>query len=358
MSPKSASDGGPRSSSHLSERDRRILAAVVRAYIEDGEPVSSLKLTSRGSFGVSSATLRNVLARLEDEGYLEQPHTSAGRVPTDQGYRAYVDLLLESRRVRPVTSDMELRLRQADTVQGLLTSVSHELSRLSHHIGFAVAPGNEAVRFKQIDFVPLADTRILVLVVTAGAQILQKVVDLGEPVRAEDLWQAANYLNTEFSGLRLAEVRAAVMDRLRQERILCDALMARALRLAKTTFGQIEPQETIFVEGASSLLDDALQGHDRLSLATLRSLLRMIEQKHRLLRLLNEYLDAPGLMVVIGTEHTVPELQSLSLVTSTYLDGQHTGTIGIIGPRRMRYSRTISTVDRVSRAVSRVLDHS
>src|SRR5215204_1098537 len=157
----------------LPERDRRILAALVQAYIDQGEPVSSLWLASRG-FGVSSATLRNVMARLEDLGYVQQPHTSAGRVPTDLGYRSYVDALMSERRAPSAAPQMEARLRRAASVEDLMTHLSQELSRASHQVGFAIAPGVDTTPLPRLDFVPLDGGRVLVLVVRTGGHLSHK----------------------------------------------------------------------------------------------------------------------------------------------------------------------------------------
>ncbi len=338
----------------VSDRSRRVLAVLVREYIERGEPVSSRWLAEHGGFNVSSATVRHIMADLEATGYVRQPHTSAGRVPTDLGYRCYVDRLLESPRRTRSSPWVEARLSEAGTIDDVLSSVSQELSRLSQHMGFALTPANKAV-FKHIHFVPLDGTKVLVVLVAAGGQISHKVVDLGDRLQPTDLTQAANYLNTEFSGLPLWDVRAAIADRLQQDQILYDALLSRALRLANETFEDLTPRNTLFIQGASLLLHEVSEGDDRVSLTTLRALFAMIEEKHRLVRLLTEYIDGPGLTIVIGAEHTAPDLQDLSLIAATYFDGHQTGSIGVIGPRRMRYSRAIAAVDRVSHAVSRVL---
>jgi heat-inducible transcriptional repressor len=342
--------------SELNDRDRRILAALVREYIDHGEAVSSLWLASLGRFGVSSATLRNILAHLEDLGYVRQPHTSAGRVPTDLGYRCYVDMLVRARRAPKEAPALEARLRRGVTIEDVLASVSLELSRASQHVGFALAPEPGAATLRRLDLVPLEATRILVIVVTTGGVIVQKAVDIGERLTATELTQAANYLNAEFAGLPLVEIRNSIARRLHQDRVLYDALLARALRLAQTSLEWIARETPIFVQGASSLLSDAAVEEDRLSLGTLRSLFRMIEEKDRLLRVLDGYLDEAGLTVVIGTEHTSPDLQHFSLVASTFEDGGRLGAIGIIGPTRMRYSRAIAAVDTLARAVGRVLE--
>ena len=340
----------------LSERSSRLLAALVREYVETGEPVSSQVLARESGLHVSSATVRNVLAHLEEGGYLYQPHTSSGRVPTDRGYRVFVDLLLESRRPARAAADVEHQLRQhagpSPLMDDLLASVSHVVSRAARHVGFAMADSHAAV-LQRIEFVPLGGSRVLVIVVAHGNQVTQKVVDAQETLRYDDLVQAASYLNTEFAGLPLLEVREAVIARLQQERTLYDQLLARALRLARSTLEELPRQQTLHVEGAASLLDGT--AHEQVSLATLRKLLDMMEEKARMVQLLNAYIDGPGLTVVIGTEHTAPDLQRFSLIACTAVDGTTTRTVGVIGPTRMRYSRAISLVDGTTQAVSRVL---
>src|SRR5438093_1394819 len=244
-------------SAEINDRAKRVLAALVREYIATGEPVASALLVTAPGLGVSSATVRAILARLEDEGYVQQPHTSAGRVPTDRGYRFYVDLLLEAKRsatTERTANAVEARLRRdssAPLLDSVLPSVSHLLSQASRQVGLAELPDDR----------------------------------------------------------------------------------------------------TMYVEAAASLLGEA----HGLTLDMLRTLMQMIEEKQRLVRVLNEYIDGPGLTVVIGAEHLDPGLRPFSLVASTYEDGTGTGTIGVIGPTRMRYSRAIAVVDGAAQAVSRVL---
>jgi len=344
----------------LSDRTRRILAALIREYIETGEPVASAALTRLAGLPLSSATIRNVLAQLEELGFVWQPHTSAGRVPTDLGYRFYVDQLLESRRLARNPSKVEVRLRQevgeAPFIDDLLSSASHVLSELSHHIGFAIAPANAQAIFHRIEFVPLSGSRILVVVVARGNQVSQKTVDIGEDVGTEELIKAAHYLNDEFAGRTLDEVREGILGRLREERTLYDQLLGLALRLASSSLENLE-RPAVWIDGTSTLLEDVIRASG-LSLSTLRALLLMVEEKQRLVRLLNEYIDGPGLTVVIGTEHSDPELRPFSLIASTYFDGRSTGTVGVIGPTRMRYSRAIDVVENAANAVGKVLrDH-
>ena len=341
----------------LTERQRRILARLVGEYIEQGEPISSAWLAEHSALGVSSATVRNVLARLEEQGLVWQPHTSAGRVPTDSGYRCYVDGLLGSRKRQRPYPEIEARLRRAGTVSDLLENASQELSRASHHVGFALAPASQTLRLQHIDFVSLEGSRVLVIVVATGGQITHKVIEPEGRYDADALHEAANYINREFSGLTLHEARTAILEQLRQERVLYDALMARALRLAETGLQDVGSEETLHVQGASFLLDELLGGlEDReRTLDTLRALVGLIEQKHRLIQLLTQYIEANGLTVVIGSEHAHPDFHPFSLVASTFNDGGRTGTIGVIGPTRMRYQRAIAVVDGVSQAMTKVL---
>jgi heat-inducible transcriptional repressor len=339
----------------LPERDRRILGVLVHAYIDQGEPISSLWLANRG-FGVSSATLRNIMARLEEQGYVRQPHTSAGRVPTDQGYRLYVDQLLADRKSSRPAPQVEARLRRAGNVDDLLSHVSQEVSRASHQVGFAIAP--DMTTLERLDFVPLDGGKLLVVVVAAGGHVTHKVLEPSEEYGPGELQQAANYLNHEFKGRSLVDVRQAVLERLREERTLYDELMARALRLASSTFEDIDPAPTVFIQGTSLLLDEVGGDDPEHTLTTLRTLLRMIEEKTRLVQLLDDYMSTGGLTIVIGTEHHEADLQHFSLVASTYFDGHGTGAVGVIGPTRMRYSRAIEAVDTLSQAISRMVTRS
>ena len=341
----------------LSERTRRVLAVLVREYIDSGEPVASAAVCRRAGLGVSSATVRNILAQLEDMGYVSQPHTSAGRIPTDLGYRYYVDMLLDTRRATRDVTTVEARLREqageAPLFDQLLSSASHVIFEVSHHVGFAIAPSDQQAIFQRIEFVPISESRVLVVTVARGSHVSQKVVDLSEPIDPAALTQAANYLNAEFAGLPLAEVRQLVLARLEQERTLYDKLRAVALQLARTTLESIDSPSSVHIDGASSLADAS--DTTAVSLSTLHTLLRMVEEKQRLVQLLDAYLDGPGVAVVIGGEHQDPQLRGCSLVVAKYGDGARRGAVGVIGPTRMHYSRAINVVDGAAAAVARFL---
>jgi len=343
----------------LSERYRRILSLLVREFVERGEPVSSLWLATHSGLGLSSATVRNMLARLEELGYVRQPHTSAGRVPTDLGYRTYVDMLLDGRRPSArSTAELEARLRQMPSIDEVLDGASHEVAKASHYAAFVLAPASEHVGLRHIEFVSIGAARVLVVLVATDGRVSQKPVDLLEAASPADLAQAASYLNQEFAGRDLVDIRREIGARLHEDRVLYDQLLSRALHLAAASLADFAPQSQLYVHGVSTLVDETQVSDGGIPMAALRALLSMIEEKHRMIMLLNAYVEGPGLTVVIGAEHNDPTLRNVSLVATTTVDDGRTHTIGVLGPTRMRYSRAVSAVETTSLAVGRVLDTS
>jgi heat-inducible transcriptional repressor len=270
----------------------------------------------------------------------------------------YVDGLLGTRKRARPQPDLEARLRRAGTVGDLMENASQELSRASHHVGFALVPAGPSIRLRHVDFVNLEAHRVLVILVATGGQITHKVIEPPEPFDDLALRQAANYLNAEFAGLTLHEVRTEIVTRLRQERVLYDALVSRALSLANTGLADHTPEEALYVQGASRLIDQIAgeSGDRERTLQTLRALFRMIEEKHRLVELISKYLEAQGITVVIGSENFEVDLHPFSLVASTFHSPQESGTVGVIGPTRMRYVKAISVVEGVSQVMTRVLE--
>jgi heat-inducible transcriptional repressor len=262
--------------------------------------------------------------------------------------------LLESKRSDRTANAVEARLRRDGggvLMDAVLSQASHVVSQASRHVGFALRPAHQTAIVDHLEFIGISSANVLVVIVARGGHVIQKVIEVTEALDSDELRHAANCLNAEFAGLPLYRAREAVLERMNEERMLYDKLTARAMRLASSTFTDLPTEHTLYVEGAASLL-----GEDQgVTLATLQMLLGMIEEKGRLVRLLNEYIDGPGLTVVIGDEHQDPTLRSFSLVASTYEDSAGTGTIGVIGPTRMRYSRAIAVVDGAAQAVSRML---
>src|SRR4051812_14083577 len=257
----------------LSARAARILTALVGEYIHTAEPVGSARLAQSAGLSVSSATVRNTLSELEELGYLQQPHTSAGRIPTDRGYRFYVDRLMATPRPLRGGAAVEAQLRRdagsPALAEDVLAAVSQVLSRASRLIAFALPIGSGEGILKEIEFVPLAPGKVLVVVVADGGQVSRKAIDVGVDLQPHDLRQAANYLNTEFCGMPLEDIRIAVMERLRHERTLADALLSRALKLAQSGLEELPRKPSLFVDGASALLDDTSEDGG-VSIATVR----------------------------------------------------------------------------------------
>jgi heat-inducible transcriptional repressor len=268
-----------------------------------------------------------------------------------------VDQLLAERRASRHAPDIEERLRRAGTVEDMLSHASQEISRAAHQVGFAMVPATE-VTFEHLDFVPLEAGRVLVVLVSTGGHISHRVIEPQGGFSPADLQQAANFLNSEFKGHSLTEIRHAIVDRLGEDRTLYDQLHAIALRLASSTFEGLEHEPSVYIQGTALLLEMAV-GHDpETTLKTMRTLMRMMDEKTRLVKLIDACMDGNGLTVYIGSEHQDPDMEHFSVVTSTYTDGRRTGAVGIIGPTRMRYSRAINVVDSLSRTINRVFDNS
>jgi len=344
----------------LDKRDQEILEAIVKAFIETGEPVGSRTVSRLNREGLSAATIRNVMADLEERNLLAQPHASAGRIPTDLGYRVYVDALARNRRL-PAADE---RLIESSLHEGvgdaneLFSNVSKVLSRLSRQMGVVVSPHIAKIRLRDIEFVRLAPRRVLVILVAASGGLHNKVVEIEEDLDQERLDQIGRYLTHEFKSHTLPEIRDRILELMGQEKALYDDLLRDALKLGRAGLdidSQIESAGAdLFVDGTANLLSES----DFASLERLRGLFRTFEEKHELLRVLNRCLEqeAKGVRVIIGSENPNPEMSDCALVATGYgMEGQTLGTLGIIGPTRMEYARAIALVDSVARLFSHAL---
>ena len=311
-------------------------------------------LVSAAGLGVSSATVRNILARLEDDGFVQQPHTSAGRIPTDRGYRFYVDLLLESQALDAHRDGgrgaAAARQPAAPLVDSVLSQVSHVVSQASRHVGFALRPAHESAVLRPRRVRP-AQRRPACSWSSSrsGGHVIQKVIDIGEPLDADDL-RAGGQLPERASsrGLPLHRAREAVLERMHEERMLYDALHGARDAAGLVDLRRSADEQRDSTSTARRRCSAKTSG---LTLGTLHALLEMIEEKQRLVRLLNEYIDGPGLTVVIGAEHPDPSLRRSASWPRPTRTAAGTGTIGVIGPTRMRYSRAIAVVDGAAQAV-------
>ena len=346
-------------------RGQAVLATIIKEHLRTGEPVGSRAISERfaGGAGWSPATIRNVMAELEEHGLVEQPHTSAGRVPTDLGYRFYVDHFIgDARLSRADINAIDQTLgaeRDAGTRHGrLMEKVSHVLSELSENVGIVVSPPFADNRLEHIEFLQLSDGRILVVLVFASSVVQNKIIRIDEPLTEEELERAARYLNTEFGGKSLQTIRAEVIALMREEKALYDRLLRNAVMLFERSV-EADDAETgdVYIDGASNILAKP----DFADVERLRELFRTFEAKSRLVKILNECIAGEPVFgdvhVVIGREHSAPSLQSCALITAPYRLGPGfvAGTVGVVGPMRLEYARTIAAVNYIARLVERVL---
>lgn len=347
-------------------RGQAILSTIIGEHLITGEPVGSKIIAEKfaNSYGMSSATIRNVMGDLEDAGLLEQPHTSAGRVPTDKGYRFYVDnllgvLSLSNEDLRFIGEEFGfLESELSDTPDRLMERTSQLLSALSNNIGIVVSPSLANDRLQHVEFVNLSERRVLVVLVSAPNIVHNKIIRLNETYTQDELDRTARYLNVEFGGKSLAEIRAEIMKLMHEEKALFDKLLQTAMILCSQS---IEDEEDlrgeVYVGGTSNILTK----RDFADLDRLRELLRTIEEKSRLMQILNECVarePAKGnVQVVIGSENTASTLQNCTLITAPYRigEGSAIGTLSVLGPTRIEYARIISIVGYVARILEKYM---
>ncbi|WP_240126142.1 heat-inducible transcriptional repressor HrcA [Thermomonas alba] len=323
-------------------RARQLLRTLVARHIRSGEPVGSQTLARHAGLDISPATIRNILASLEDAGLLTSPHSSAGRVPTAQGYRLFVDSLLQ---VKPLTAEEIERLRSelpaGAGTQALLGSTSELLSAMTHFAGMVSVPKRDSFAFRQIDFVPLDAQRVLAILVFSDGEVQNRVVQVRRAFSSSELEQAANYLNAHFAGQPLAVMRSSLLRELREARRQMQQLLADALDLGEQATAPTG-EDDMLVAGQARLLGVQELG----DLDRLRALFEAFAEKRELLQLLERTAQAPGLRVFIGEETGLAPLKGMSLVTAPYgREGKVLGVLGVIGPSRMAYERVIPVVE-------------
>lgn len=331
---------------NLDERSRSLFKTLVERYIRDGQPVGSRTLAKSSGLSISAATVRNVLADLEAMGYLASPHTSAGRVPTVRGYRFFIDTLLspEPLRHREV-ADLERELRTQSWVDGsLLHSVSNLLSSLSDMAGVVTVPRRDNASLRQIEFLPLSARRVLAILVINQREVQNRIIETEREYSASQLEQAANFLNSRFSGLSLPQIRRQLLREIRDARADFNQEIRDALSMAQNLFGESAPvvKGDYVLAGQTNLMGFPEFGE----VGRLRTLFDALQQKNDLLALFEECLSAEGVQIFIGDESGYRVLDECSVVSAAYtVDGEVVGTLGVIGPTRMAYSRIIPLVD-------------
>jgi len=343
-------------------RGQIILSALINEHFVTGEPVGSKALADKfaNAHGMSTATIRNVMGDLEEAGFVEQPHTSAGRVPTDKGYRFYVDNLLG---VLSISNNDLIRIGDelgfGETTDRLMERTSQLLSALSNNVGIVVSPSLANDRLQHIEFVSLSDNRILVVLVSAPNLVHNKIIRLNIQLAKEELEQTANYLNAEFAGKSLVEIRAQIMKLMHEEKTLFDKLLQTAVILCSQSIeDDADRLGEVYVDGTSNILTKS----DFADLERLRELLSTIGERSRLLQVLNECIGSDaaakdGVQVVIGRENRTPSLQNCTLISAPYRigDSQAVGTLSVLGPTRIEYARMISIVSYVARTLERMM---
>ncbi len=340
----------------LNERAQQLLRVLVERYIDSGEPVGSRTLARDSGLDLSPATVRNVMADLEELGFVRSPHTSAGRMPTVRGYRFFVDSLLQ---VQPLDSEQVAALRRELHPEvnhdRLVASASSLLSGITRMAGVVTLPRREHAALRRLDFLPLSGNRVLVILIFNEGEVQNRIIQTDRAYSAAELEQAANLLNSLFAGKDIAEVRASLIEDMRRARQDMNELMNTAVEMAERVFIKEEAaeDEDVVVAGQTNLMTFRELG----DVEKLRNLFEVFNSKRDLLHLLDQSLSAEGVQIFIGEESGYQVLDECSVVTAPYsVEGEVVGVLGVIGPTRMAYDRVIPIVDATARLLGAALN--
>ena len=329
----------------LDDRAKLLLKSLVERYISDGQPVGSRTLSKASGLELSPATIRNVMSDLEDLGLIASPHTSAGRIPTARGYRLFVDTMLTAQR-----EELHAPSLQPDQPQKVIANAANLLSNLSQFVGVVMAPKRSSV-FRHIEFLRLSERRFLVIIVSPEGDVQNRVLFTEVDYSQSQLIEAANYLNANFAGMAIEQVRARVQQELVKLQGEIAALMQAAVQVSSEALTQEEGN--VVISGERNLLSVSDFSHD---MTHLRRAFELFEQKSQLMRLLDVSSQAEGVRIYIGGESQIVPMEELSVVSAPYeIDGQVVGTLGVIGPTRMHYDRMIQIVNITARLVGNAL---
>jgi len=344
----------------LDERAQSLLKVLIERFIADGQPVGSRTLAKAvaQSMGntLSPATIRNVMSDLEEQGFVASPHTSAGRIPTSRGYRLFVDSLLtvsplENNRLQEFQHDIST---QAVNRSQLIQSASDLISEVTHMAGVVTLPRRERVILRHIEFLPLADNRVLVVLVINADEVQNRIIQLDQALDVAKLQQAANYLNNRYAGLDLIQIRQQLLDDMQRARQSMDSMMSAAVTLADDALGQAQNEHNpdFVLTGQTNLM----RFEELCDLQRLRGLFESFGEKQELLGLLDKCLASDGVHIFIGEESGYQALDECSVVTAPYeAEGQVLGVLAVIGPTRMAYDRVIPIVDATARILGTAL---
>ncbi len=339
----------------LTDRDRTILKSIIREYIATAEPVSSRRIARNYCLNISPATIRNVMADLEDMGLLHQPHTSAGRIPTHQGFRLYVDSIMDNREL-PASQKEAIRKkyqRALPNLSSFLQETSKILSDFSNVTGVVLAPRVIDTVFKRIDFILLKKCHILAVFIVQSGLAQNKVIKIDdECITQEDLEKASRYLNSILCGLTLRGVRGKILEEMQKEHVAYDSLLSRALEMGRAALSD-EAEFDVYVQGQANFLEYPEFG----TLKKMKTVLRALEEKSLLIRILDRALENEGIRIFIGAENELSDMEDCSFVLSPYSgDSAVLGSLGVVGPTRMNYLEIIPVVDFVAHFVSDCLN--
>ncbi len=331
------------SESGVGERAQHFLKVLIERYIRDGQPVGSRTLAKDAGMDLSPATIRNVMCDLEDLGLVASPHTSAGRIPTVTGFRMFIDSLLTVQRLQAGEIErIRTELAYPGDAGNLLTSASQLLSGVTHMAGVVTVPRRERTAFRQIEFLPLSENRVLAILVTNDGEVANRILNTHRDFTRLELDQAANFLNHSFSGLEMGKVRSRVLEELNAARESFDQTMAQALEMAGEVVDASAPREDCLIAGQTNLMEF----EDLASLQQLRKLFDAFAEKREILHLLDQFHNADGVQIFIGEESGFQMLNGCSIVTAPYqVDEDVVGMLAVIGPTRMEYERVIPIVD-------------
>ncbi len=338
----------------LSERMKRVLELVIEDYILTGEPVGSRTTAKKSALSLSPATIRNTMSDLEELGLLLQPHTSAGRVPTERGLRFYVDHILEVHDLtdREREEIRSLLPRHRTEAVDLFKEISRILSSSSHYLSVVWTPRVDLLVLQHIEFVRLGGHLVLALLVSTNGLVQNRIIETEEDYSQSVLDHLSNYMNGLLSGLTLHQVRQKLLDQMRMDKHDYDELYERAFKLAEKAFFSAEETD-VFIDGRTNILDEP----EFSNISRMRELFRAFEEKATLVKLLDKCIEPKGVQIAIGSENLVREIEACSLVTSIYsCGGEVLGALGVIGPRRMNYSRVIPLVDFTAKLLTEILE--
>jgi len=335
----------------LDPRAQHLLKTLIERYIADGQPVGSRVLSRQSGLELSPATIRNVMADLEDMGFIASPHTSAGRVPTPKGYRLFVDSLLIVKPLEEVEINELQEQLQADRPQLLVNAAAQMLSQLTHYAGVVATPRRREASFRHIEFLRLSERRVLLIIVTPEGDVQNRILHTDRPYTQTQLLEASNFFNQHYAGQPFHSIRALLAEELRQLREDVVGLMTAAVEAGDAALA--ETREDLVVSGERNLLHDVDLASD---MDRLRQLFAVFEQKTSLLHLLDVSQRAHGVHLFIGGESGLAPLDECSIIAAPYeVDGRVIGTLGVIGPTRMAYERVIPIVDVTAKLLSNAL---